>query len=126
METMKVIDLLIKIAKGEIKDKTIFRKNWGDMYRDFYYDGSEENQLQCLKNCSDDYPIYDDIKLNDEIEIIEDTPKEDKKIEKFKVIKDNEGGNVLLNYDNKNYIISVVDAIMLDKINEIINKINGE
>lgn len=72
---MKVIDLLNKIANGEIKDKTKFRINWGDMYRDFYYDNSEENQLQCLKNCSDNYSLYDDIRLNDEVEILEEEKK---------------------------------------------------
>ena len=107
---MKVIDLYVKIANGEIKDKTKFRIHWGHIYRDFYYDGSEENQLQCLKNCSDDYSLYDDIKLNDEVEIIEDIPKEDKKIEKLVINKIE---------DREHYNIK-------KKVNEIIDKINGE
>lgn len=84
---MKVTDLYIKIANGEIKDKTKFRIHWGNMYRDFYYDGSEKNQLQCLKNCSDDYPLYDDINLNDEVEIIENASKKID-LDHFKSIKE--------------------------------------
>ena len=82
---MKIIDLLNKIANREIKDKTKFRINWGDMYRDFYYDDSEENQLQCLKNCSDNYSLYDDIKLNDEVEILEEEKEIPEKLEEFDI-----------------------------------------
>jgi hypothetical protein len=105
---MKIIDLYNKIANGEIKDKTKFRIHFGDMYRDFYYDGSEENQLQCLKNCSDNYSLYDDINLNDEVEIIEDTPKENKKIDRVSLLDVN------------------TDYKLKDILNEIIDKINGE
>ena len=70
---MKVIDLLNKIANGEIEDKTMFRIYFANnMYRDIYYDDEEQNQLDCLKNVSDDYSIYDDICLLDEAEIIEE------------------------------------------------------
>lgn len=124
---MKVIDLLVKIANGEIKDKTKFRIHWGDMYRDFYYDGSEENQLQCLKNCSDDYSLYDDIKLNDEVEIIEDTPKEDKKIEKLDL---SDWWEITSSEDCKPEMLAVIFnknvKAFSKKINEIIDKINGE
>ena len=67
-----------------------------------------------------------DYLLEGKLNEIIDTLKENKKIEKIKAIKDNDGNYFLLNYENKKYIISVVDAIMLDKINEIIDKINGE
>lgn len=141
---MKVIDLYVKIANGEIKDKTKFRIHWGDMYRDFYYDGSEENQLQCLKNCSDDYSLYDDINLNDEVEIIEDTPKCDlpqhtcglpqykdwyqqeqerknKKIENLKY-RSHCGGT----FQEEQKYRNERDDEITDKINEIIKKIQGE
>ena len=127
METIKVIDLLVKITNGEIKDKTKFRIHWGDMYRDFYYDGSEENQSQCLKNCSDDYSLYDDIKLNEEVEIIEDTPKENKKIKK---IDKKEARDEIFTYDTTGsnlYFLSLyVQHNIVGKLNEIIDKINGE
>ena len=67
---MKIIDLLNKIANGEIEDKTMFKITWNDMYRECYYDKNEDNELNSLKNISDDYPLYDDIRLDDEIEII--------------------------------------------------------
>ena len=67
---MKVIDILNKIANGEIEDKTMFKITWNDMYRECYYDKNEDNELDSLKNISDDYPLYDDIRLDDEIEII--------------------------------------------------------
>lgn len=134
MKTIKVIDLLNKIANREIKDKTRFRINWENMYRDFYYDDSEENQLQCLKNCSDDYSLYDDIKLNDEVEIIEDAPKEDKVSAKdfldnqFKGLYPKEGKKIeyidyltFNDFSNENKV-----WYLENKINEIIDKVNGD
>ncbi|MEE3324162.1 MAG: hypothetical protein VZR33_02420 [Methanosphaera sp.] len=56
--------------------------------------------------------------LNEEVVIIEDTPKEDKKIEKL-------NKHVFLN----NHTLEEVDSdldFMLDKINEIIDRLNGE
>ncbi len=121
---MKVIDLLNKIANGEEVPKRIKYRRGIYKWNGQYYMSTIHNAD--MENLSfDEYFCITGI-LNDEVEIIEDMPKEDKKIEKFKVIKDNEDCNVLLDYDNKKYIISVVDAIMLDKINEIIDKINGE
>ena len=110
---MKIIDLLNKIAKGEVKQNTNFRITWNGIYRDFYYDDKEPNELNCLKNISDDYPLQDEISLNDEVEIIE----EDKKIEKIKEIGQ-WSEDVEINARNMFEI--------KQKINEIIDKINGE
>ena len=65
---MKVIDLLNKIANGEIEDKRTFNivfKN--GLQRSIYYDKGENNCMCCLKNVSDDYSIYDDISFDTEI-----------------------------------------------------------
>ena len=69
---MKIIELLNKIANKEIKDKTRFRIyfNDGEIYRDLYYDANEPNEIDSIKNISDDYPIYDEVSLNDEIYIM--------------------------------------------------------
>lgn len=68
---MKIIDLYNKISNKEIKGGQAFRINFKNgLHRDFYYDDDENNETSCLKNISDDYPLYDDIKLNDEVEKI--------------------------------------------------------
>lgn len=76
---MKVIELLTKIANGEIEDKRTFNIRFKNgLYRSIYYDKEEENCMCCLKNVSDDYSIYDDISFDDEIEIIEEQKEETK------------------------------------------------
>ena len=76
---MKVIDLLNKIANGEIKHNTKFRIHFSDkLHRDFYYDWYETCPLLSLKVGNGDL-FQDDFDWNDEVEIIE----EDKKIEKL-------------------------------------------
>ena len=72
---MKIIDLLNKIANGEIPKTIVYDERY------FTYDDKRQN-----------YFAYDDSEIdwkytvmeyiNDEIEIIEDTPKEEKKIPK--------------------------------------------
>ena len=65
---MRIIDIYNKIAKKELKGGQAFRIEFGNgLYRDFYYDDEEENEIQCLKNISDGYCLYDDIKLTDEV-----------------------------------------------------------
>ena len=77
-KTIKVIDLLNMIAKGEIEDKRTFKLLFPNkIHRSIYYDDSEPNCLNRLKNVSDDEPIYDDIEFNDEVEIIEEQPEID-------------------------------------------------
>ena len=116
MEKIKVIDLLNKIANGEMP-KTI--ELHGELYS--YHDKEHgycryfsDNNYICLES---DYYWFDI--LNDEVEIIE----ENKKIEKI-------GAN---NYKwNYAYPIKtpqpVVDNLELirQKINEIIDKLNKE
>lgn len=108
---MQVIDLLVKIANGEkvpkkvkVIDRTLLPKFqiiiWNEdkgLYE--YCDGFEFDR------------ILDKYHLNDCIEIIEDTPKEDKKYIEHIKMQENE----LHNHLN-----------IIDKINEIIDKVNGK
>ena len=65
---MKVIDLLNKIANGEVKNGTRFVIKWKNgLERYIYYDENELCFNNMLKNESDDYPIYDEVLLNDDI-----------------------------------------------------------
>lgn len=78
---MKVIDLLNKIANGEIEDKRTFNIDFKNgLYRSIYYDKDEQNCMCCLKNVSDDYSIYDDISFDMEIATIEEEKKIPEKI----------------------------------------------
>lgn len=76
METIKVIDLLVENSKGNHPDfRFKKRKNmiwkWDGCY---YLCGASELDAT--------FRVLG--QLNEEVEIIEDTPKEDKKIEKMK------------------------------------------
>jgi hypothetical protein len=119
---MKVIDLLNKIANGERPKK--FKLH---IYtEDFIYELSDNGGYYEINT---DEEFTESINLifclNDEVEIIEDTPKEDKKIEKFKVIKDNSEDSVELIYNGMKLELTLLQAIILDKINEIIDYMNG-
>ena len=83
MKTIKVIDLLNKIANGEkVPEKILFNSA---MYR---FDKIDK-VYRSIKGNTALGAINDlDLCLNDEIEIIEDTPKEDKKIEEVQKFLD--------------------------------------
>ena len=112
---MKVIDLLNKIANGEVEQDI-----------EFFY---KKEKYRHIDNLFGDY--YVEEVLNDEVEIVEPKDievcgtlftkseynklfKEDKKIEK--IPKKDKNGNIYL-YSNEALEI-------IDKINEIIDKIN--
>lgn len=113
MKTIKVIDLLVKIAKGDkvpkivkVLDKTLLPKyqiiTWNEFTEKYEYcDGFDFDRE------------LDKYHLNDCVEIIEDTPedkqKENKKIELI-----------------KEEVWELNNSIIKNKINEMINKINGE
>lgn len=152
---MRIIDLLNKIANGEEVPKTIKYKDEIRQYVD-----NDKDYTSC--NSDEYYLFYDTMKartgvefanaLNDEVEIIEDTPKvqvemtekeyneyldskldtteEDEKIEKLAQRIDTGlfGSQIkneieVVNTINKqaNYLSEIVS-----KINEIIDKINGD
>ena len=112
---MKVIDLLNKIANGEEVPKKI---KWYDIefvYSEYDKDYLEypfsDEEYQGLFNMKDSILTQ---YLDREVEIIEDTSKEDKKIEKV-----NRGciaGEHIRN----------IDWHILVKLDEIIDRLNGE
>lgn len=116
MKTIRIIDLLVKIANGEEVPKKI---KWHDSVwiRDYenafyYYEEGTDNLFM------DD--IGSTVCLNKEVEIIEDTPKEDKKIAKLKIYDD------MINWCCNGKAINDIEKDIIDKMNEIIDKINGD
>ena len=113
---MKVIDLLNKIANGEIPEKI----RYNDLLMTYdkkklnYYDsfGAEIDwKYTCMQY------------LNDEVEIIEDTLKEDKKIEELSTwfaISDTSTLDGTCKYIDHN------TEMFYDKINELVRKVNGK
>ena len=119
---MTIIDLLVKIANNEEVPERI-----RVLGNEFKYDNYDLKYINIKKDRDDlleHIGFYKGLVLMGEVEIIEDTPEEDK-IEKFKVIKDNSGDSVELIYDGMKLELTLLQAIILDKINEIIDKING-
>jgi hypothetical protein len=109
---MKVIDLLNKIANGEDTPEKIIFKN--ELYILKKWENIEETDYVCESTGN----LLGDIyltSLNEKVQIIEDTPKEDKKIEKFyfSVYQDQKLGG--------REVIEPLET----KINEIIDKVNG-
>ena len=102
---MKIIDLLNKIANGEeviIKEginKYCYSKLENDYITGMGYD--YEHYFSSMSNILN----Y----LNDEVEIIEDTPKEEKKINRVERKARN-----------------LTNLYIKDKLNEIIDKLNGD
>ena len=118
MKTIKVIDLLNKIANGEEVPKCI-------MYQGhYYYNVGNEEQAYYENTELDDnlflYAIHNEGHLNDEVEIIEeDTPKEDKKIEKLGAF------NIKKFCDDYPETAQFILA-MFNKQEELIDKVNGD
>lgn len=118
MNKIRVIDLYNKIANREEVPSIIEYKN----QRYFYNNGTHQYYSKNTSNCNYSLRIKlsDLYNLNDEIEIIEDTPK---KIEKIKI---NSMGNIV---NENNYTLPVTsetDGFLARKINEIINYINSK
>lgn len=116
-KTIKIIDLLNKIANSEEVPKRI--KYCGDIYEyndEFYY--------------MNGYSLYRDFYtegncLNYEVEIIE----EDNKIGKIEMYEDEEGHYFLNNRNKKIYINCDEIDFIVNKLNELIEeieKLNGK
>ena len=109
MKTIKVIDLLNKIAKGEEVPKRIKYddKNWN--YKDEIKKYVSDDTYFCFSNFEFD-------ELNDEVEIIEE-PQEHKIPEKLKCAAWGDKD------ENGNYLMSAIPSneMLMNKINEIID-----
>ena len=120
---MKVIDLLNKIANGELPKKI--------KYGSFIYERFERlDNTYNYKTSEGDYFEDDWIItniLNDEVEIIEDTPKEDKKINRLDL---DDWWEITSDEDCKPEMLAKIfnkNACNFSaKINEIIDKVNGD
>lgn len=106
MKTIKIINLLLKISNGEEVPKKI--KYDEHIYK--YVNRAEElyNYKRNDGKYLEDVWMLTNI-LNDEVEIIEDTPKEDKKIRKL----------------NCKYTSDVSKLKVANKVDEIIELLNN-
>ena len=130
MQTMKIIDLLNKLANGEVPKKIKYDNDiyeYNKDYQDYgYFNTGIDRYITLIEN-----ELNSVFNLNEEVEIIEDTPKEDKKIEKLETYKDRNNDIFLDNLCYK-YVpihkdsLSFNEQVIIDKLNEIIDKINGE
>lgn len=112
MKTTKIINLLVDIANGK---EVPLKIRWGVHEFEWFayeyeYKAKDESQEPTLFDYLSQVPSM----LNDEVEIIEDIPKENKKIEKFYFS--------LYQYDKLGG--TEIVGNLESKINEIIDKIN--
>lgn len=109
---MKVIDLYVKIANVEELPRKIKIGN-----TEYKYDGGYFDKDGCKMIGLIDL-TYEN--LNREVEIIEDTPKENNKIKAIECWYSME------DIKNNPELHNIMFDELKDKINEIIDKINGE
>ncbi len=116
---MKVIDLLVDIAKNGIgKEKKHFK---------YYNRIDEEYDIAMIDLSSIIYKLNKEIiDINDEVEIIEGTPEENKKIDKIKLTNGGLTIHKIVGEIENDYPLSKVERTIIYKINEIIDKINVE
>ena len=124
MKTIKVIDLLNKIANGEkptIKEG-INKYEYNEIEND-YITGMGYNYEHYFSNISNILNY-----LNDEIEIIEDTPKEDKKIEKLncKYTSDVSKLKVVNKVDEIIELLNNSGLLSEKEVGKFLDKVNGE
>jgi hypothetical protein len=122
---MKVIDLLNKIANGEeVPERIKFLNRTFEFNKDnLKYKNIEKGKNDLLEYLD----FYKCIALNKEVEILEDTPKEDKKIEKLDLIFEDKFIKEHFESGSISYLDTYSTLQMLyEKQCEIIDKINGE
>ena len=135
MKKIKIIDLLNKVANGEEVPKKIKYENETRVYnendRDYESIGDRANTElylfygvlcsrtgELFKKClNDEVEIIEDEIVEDEI--VEDVPKEVNGIKKLNLTGENQ---LKLKTNKQEYNIRVVDKIIINKINEIIDK----
>lgn len=118
MKTIKVIDLLNMISKGEELPKKIYQHC--EMFGNATFELDNGVYLYKKIGGNIDFIAYQTTDtLNDLVEIIEDTPKEDKKIEKLE-------NKIDTTFENATYSERMRLTEIINKINEIIDKVNGD
>ncbi len=108
---IKVIDLLVDIANNGVHEVTKYFKYFNRLREEYDIRMVRLEEIYYVLN----YGMTD---INDEVEIIEDTPKEDKKIEKLDFT------DRTLTSSNGFLLQYCID--LADKIDEIIDKVNGD
>lgn len=113
---MKLIDLLVDIANNGVSEGMCFK----------YFDRIDKQYDTRVASLELIYYLlnYDRVDINDEIEIIEDTSKEDRKIKRIQ----SNGESLYSEYIGEWLIhkerYTEYDELLMNKINEIIDYIN--
>ena len=108
---IKIIDLLNKVANGDVVPKII-------MFNNIRYDYQEEDNTYYSygNNCL--WKGYCFGILNDYVEIIE----EEKELEKLDI--ESENGRYRLKFNSCSYSLNEINYIILSKLNEVIDTLN--
>ena len=123
---MKIIDLLNKIANGEEVPKKIKYANI--IYVARYFEDGKLFEYVDITNEEEHFSYYCvPVRLNDEVEIIEEEKKIPEKLYKY-MEKEEEGcfENILQVYDGGEYEITEDMSFVIDKINEIIDYLKSK
>lgn len=117
---MKVIDLIVKISKGEEVPRKIKIGSW--IYEFEWNDNTNQYWDKETTVSLDDVLSFDKEELNYEVKILEDSPKELKKLDirQEKNIKNNWKWKI------EGYCVSTPMKIIGDKVNEIIERIKND
>lgn len=110
---MKVIDLYLAIERNKnIPKKVVYKYKTYRYYREYKQYFREEY--------GDKISLFLEATMDDKVYLIEDTPKEDKKIEKLIIYDD------AINWCCNGKAINDTEKDIIDKLNEIIDRLNGE
>lgn len=115
---IKIIELLNKIANGEIEDKQKFRVHFKNgLTRDIYYKKIYGKNISSLCNWYDNYTFQDEYDLDDEVEILEDNTEEIEELSTYRDIEEfGELDKRCINQNAKEFF---------NKINELVKAVNS-
>lgn len=134
---IKVIDLLMEISKGNVKHCTKFNVLYkNNLKRKVYYDANEPNAFACIKNVFDDLPMYDEVRFDEEVEILEDEEDNDIScLNAFKLMEAPYMAKCLDKNSHEEFMehlkqseVEIVHKIreLIEKVNKLDKKINKE